>query len=165
MIKIGKIGGPWGREGYVEIECYSPFPERFSKLSEVFIGDRTYKIEGIKYLPKKVVLKLEGINYIEDALKIKGYEIEIPDEEIYSLPEDYFYLHELEGCHVFLKDGGEIGVVEYVWEMGESTLLGISGERGEVLIPFAKSICYLVDIKNKRIEIDPPDGLLDLNEV
>lgn len=165
MIKIGKIGGPWGREGYVEIDCYSPFPERFSELEEIFIGNKAYKIEGIKYLPKKIVLKLEGVNQIEDALKIRGYEIEIPDEEIYSLPENYFYLHELEGCRVFLKSGKEIGVVEYVWELGESTLLGILGEKGEILVPFAKSICYLVDVKTKRIEIDPPDGLLDLNEV
>lgn len=165
MIKIGKIRGPWGREGELEIESYSPFPERFSKLKEIFIGSKTYKISKIRYFPKKIVIKIEGIDFIEDALKLCSNEIEIPEEEIYSLPQDYFYLHDLEGCSVFLKDGEKIGFVDYVWEMGESTLLAVSSQKGEILIPFAKSICYSIDIKEKRIEIDPPEGLLDLNEI
>lgn len=165
MVKIGKIRGPWGREGEVEIECYSPFPERFSKVGKIFIGEKVYKVEGVRFFPKKVVLKLEGINSIEEARKISYKEIEVPEEEIYNLPEDYYYLHELEGCNVYLKDGKKIGVVDYVWELGESTLLGISGERGEILVPFAKNICYSINTKEKRIEIDPPEGLLDLNEV
>ncbi len=165
MIKIGKIRGPWGREGELEVECYSPFPERFSKLSEIFIGDQNYRIEEIKYFPAKIIIKLEGIYSIKDVLRLSSREIEIPEEEIYSLPEDYFYFHDLEGCRVFTKNGKEIGVVDYVWEIGESTLLAVSGEKGEILIPFAKNICYSVNIKDKKIEIDPPDGLLELNEV
>ncbi len=165
MIKIGKIRGPWGRKGELEVRSYSPFPERFSKLKEVFIGFKSYKIERVRYFSKKIVMKLEGVNSIEDAANFSSAEIEIPEEEIYSLPENYFYLHDLKGCNVFLKNGKEIGIVDSVWEMGESTLLVVSDGKEEILIPFAKSICYLVDIEGKRIEIDPPDGLLDLNEI
>lgn len=165
MIKIGKIRGPWGREGELEIESYSPFPDRFSKLKEIFIGFKSYRIERIRFFPKKIVMKLEGVNSIKDAERFRSSEMEIPEDEIYFLPNGYFYLHDLEGCQIFLKDGKKLGIVDYVWEMGESTLLVVSGEKGEILIPFAKSICYLVDIEGKRIVIDPPDGLLDLNEI
>lgn len=165
MIRIGKIKGPWGRVGELEVKIYSPFPERFSKLKEIFIGGDSYKIEKIRYFSKKIVMKLEGITSIETAMRFCSAEIEIPEEEIYLLPKDYFYLHDLKGCRVFLKDGKELGVVDSIWEIGESTLLIVSGEKGEILIPFAKSICYLLDIEGRRIEVDPPDGLIDLNEI
>lgn len=165
MIRIGKIKGPWGRVGELEVKSYSPFPERFSKLKEIFIGGDSYKIEKIRYFSKKIVMKLEGITSRETAMRFRSAEMEIPEEEIYLLPKDYFYLHDLKGCLVFLKDGKELGIVDSIWEIGESTLLIVSGEKGEILIPFAKSICYLLDIEGRRIEIDPPDGLIDLNEI
>ncbi|MGQ9618742.1 MAG: ribosome maturation factor RimM [Candidatus Aminicenantia bacterium] len=165
MIKIGRIRGPRGRGGELEVEIYSPFPERFSQLKTVFIGSFSYKIENVRSAGKKVIIKVEGIGTIDSAEKLRNCEIEILEEEINPLPDNYFYLHDLKGCIVFLKDGTVVGIVSYIWEIGENTLLSVSGSKGEILIPFVKSICRIVDVKNKRIEIDPPDGLLNLNEI
>jgi ribosomal 30S subunit maturation factor RimM len=44
---------------------------------------------------------------------------------------------------------------------GGTELLEIAGETKEYLIPFAEAICMDVDIENKLIRIDPPEGLLE----
>ncbi len=166
MIRIGRIKGPWGREGALEIEIYSPFPERFLSVKEVYLDSQIYKIKEIRTFPKKIIIKLEGVSSIEDAKKLSAEEIEIPDEKIFALPNGYFYIHELEGCKVFVKGGDFVGTVKDVWEIGDNVLLSIYGVNNkEILVPFVKSICYLVDVQNKKIEIDPPEGLLNLNEV
>jgi 16S rRNA processing protein RimM len=63
--------------------------------------------------------------------------------------------------------GVSVGVVREVETIGESTLLVIDGDPGpkEVLVPLSRDICVEIDPDGKRIVIDPPAGLLDLNEI
>lgn len=63
--------------------------------------------------------------------------------------------------------GLAVGTVRDVADIGESTLLIIDREPGpkEVLVPVSPEICVEIDPERKRIVIDPPDGLLDLNEI
>ena len=74
---------------------------------------------------------------------------------------------ELVGCAVWTKRQEKIGTVKDVWPIGESILLVVEGSHDakEILIPFNQVICPDVDVLQKRIVIDPPDGLLDLNEI
>ena len=55
------------------------------------------------------------------------------------------------------------GTVESV----EGTLAGsrlvVAGAKGEILIPLATEICRTIDVAGKRIVIEPPEGLLDVN--
>ena len=66
-----------------------------------------------------------------------------------------------------MRSGERVGTVADVLTAGASTLLSV--ERGpgrtEVMIPLSRSICVDIDPARKRIVIDPPDGLLDLNEI
>jgi len=57
--------------------------------------------------------------------------------------------------------------VKDVVELGDSTLLVVEGTSGsrEVLIPLCRQICVEIDLAGRRIVVDPPDGLLDLNEI
>jgi 16S rRNA processing protein RimM len=73
----------------------------------------------------------------------------------------------LVGCVVSTKAQEKIGVVKDVWPIGESVLLVVESslDSREILIPFSQAICPDVDTVRKRIVIDPPDGLLDLNEI
>jgi len=73
----------------------------------------------------------------------------------------------LVGCSVETKEGEFVGVVKDVLSIGESTLLAVEREPGpkEVLIPLSRDICPEIDLAGKRVVIDPPEGLLDLNEI
>ena len=65
------------------------------------------------------------------------------------------------------RDGRAVGTVRKVWEAGGAPLLILDSSAGkdEIYIPFNRSICPEIDVAAKRIVIDPPDGLLDLNEI
>jgi 16S rRNA processing protein RimM len=71
------------------------------------------------------------------------------------------------GCVVETRGGESVGIVRDVQVIGESILLVAegSGGRGEILIPYVEEICVVVDPRAKKIVIDPPEGLLDLNEI
>jgi 16S rRNA processing protein RimM len=60
-----------------------------------------------------------------------------------------------------------VGEVRTVWEAGGAPLLILAPTAGkdEIYVPFNRAICPVIDVAAKRIVIDPPDGLLDLNEI
>ena len=56
-----------------------------------------------------------------------------------------------------------MGIVKEVeGTLAASRLVVISGDR-EILIPLASEICIAIDAEGKRIVIEPPEGLLELN--
>ncbi len=107
-----------------------------------------------------LIFKFEGVDTISDAEKLAGAEVAIPFEQRAELGEDEIYQSDLIGCQVIDATGRSLGVVTDFEETGGTPLLRV-GE--ELLIPFAKSICTSIDLQNKRIVVNPPEGLLDLN--
>jgi 16S rRNA processing protein RimM len=76
-----------------------------------------------------------------------------------------FYLHQLEGLAVVTQTGEKIGTVQDVLAEGGNEVLLVNREEEDVLIPFVESICIEVDLAKGTIVIDPPEGLLELNEI
>ena len=107
-----------------------------------------------------LIFKFKGIDSISDAEKLAGAEVTIPFEERASLDENEVYESDLIGCEVFDASGRSLGVVTDFQETGGTPLLQV-GEN--LLIPFAKTICTEIDLEHRRIVVNPPDGLLDLN--
>jgi 16S rRNA processing protein RimM len=109
------------------------------------------------------VIGLAGVATIAAAEALAGAELRIPADQLVALPPGSFYEHELVGCRVETRGGAVIGVVQAVeGSLGASRLV-VGGARGEILIPLATEICTTIDVNGKRIVIDPPEGLLDLN--
>jgi 16S rRNA processing protein RimM len=96
---------------------------------------------------------------------LAGRELRVPLEWLAPLPAGTFYRHDLIGCRVDTRDGRTVGLVRDV----EGTLTGsrlvVDGADGEVLIPLVAAICTEVDPAAKRIVVDPPEGLLEVNAV
>ncbi len=100
------------------------------------------------------------------AQALVGADIFVPEDELQPPADDTFYTHQLLGCRVVTVGGVEVGAVEDILSAGGSDLLVVrSGEKKEILIPFSREICREVDVVSRRIVVDPPDGLLDLNEI
>jgi 16S rRNA processing protein RimM len=106
---------------------------------------------------------LGGVETVDDAEALAGHELRVPVERLAALPPGTYYRHDLIGCRVETTSGAAVGVVSDV----EGTLAGsrlvVDGAAGEVLIPLAAEICPEIDPAGKRIVIDPPPGLVDLN--
>jgi 16S rRNA processing protein RimM len=117
------------------------------------------QVERIWMHGDHLIFKFQGVDSISDAEKLAGAEVSIPFEERATLAEDEVYQSDLVGCEVLDATGRSLGVVSDFQETGGTPLLHV----GDLLIPFARSICTTIDLENKRIIVNPPDGLLDLN--
>ena len=100
-----------------------------------------------------------------EAKELVGEEILVPERNLQSLEKDQYYIFQLIGCSVITKAGDKIGIVEDVVPTPESELLVVRRGGKEVLIPAVTEICLEMNIDKKEIVIDPPEGLLDLNEI
>ena len=100
-------------------------------------------------------------------MSLAGREIFALDEDVAPPAEDEFAVEDLAACRVVTKEGRPVGLVRGVWDTGGTPLLVLDPDGGgnEIYIPLSRSICPVIDIEAKRIVIDPPDGLLDLNEI
>jgi 16S rRNA processing protein RimM len=81
------------------------------------------------------------------------------------LEEDNYYSFQIIGCSVVTQSGKQVGnVSDLIW-VKDNNLLVVTQGRNEILIPFTRTVCLEVDLKQKIIRIDPPEGLLELNEI
>jgi 16S rRNA processing protein RimM len=166
LVAIAKIVRTRGLKGEVVAEILTDFPERFELLEDVTAirngSERLdLKIEKFWFQNGRVILKFEDYNSIETAETLRDREICVPESDAVELEDDEFYDWELEGCKVETIDGMEIGSVRELMRTGGTELLVIQGDTKEFLIPFAEAICIEVDVENKLIKIDPPEGLLE----
>ena len=101
------------------------------------------------------------------AEALAGAEILVPEAGLEPLVKGQVFVADLVGCAVVMLDGRPLGEVTDVWEAGGSAVLVVARaeDKAELLIPLSEAVCPLIDTAAKRIVVDPPDGLLDLNEI
>jgi 16S rRNA processing protein RimM len=112
-------------------------------------------------VPGSVIFKFRGLDSVTDALPWRGAEVRIPREERLEPEPGEFFIGDLIGCEVVERGTGEsLGMVTGWDEGGASGLLQVGAA---LLIPFARSICVSIDTGRRRIEVELPEGLKDLN--
>ena len=110
------------------------------------------------------VFKFKGVDTISDAERLAGAEVAIPIEERPAAPEGEYYRSDLVGCEVFDGQGCSLGLIEDWQETGGTPLVEVRTAAGkELLIPFASAIFTRIDLEHRRIEVNLPEGLEDLN--
>lgn len=168
MAVVGRIARAHGIRGQVILNVETDFPEeRFRAGAELFI-ERAGHVEAltittVRFHRNRPVVGLRGVDTINDAEALAGHELRVPLDALAALPSGTFYRHDLIGCLVETTAGTQIGVVRDVEGTMAGSRLVVDGMSGEVLIPFATEICRQIDPAGKRIVIDPPEGLIDVN--
>ena len=165
LVAIARIARPRGVRGELVAEVLTHFPERFDDLTEATAvlpdgSRRELKIENAWFQNDRIVMKFAGIDSIEAGDELRDADICVPESDAVELEEGEFFDWQLEGCTAVTVSGDTLGTVKELFRTGGTEVLVIEGER-EYLVPFAESICTDVDIENKRIVIDPPEGLLE----
>jgi 16S rRNA processing protein RimM len=169
MVLVGRIARPHGIRGQVIVNPETDFIEdRFVSGATMWTrserGDEALTITSARIQNGRPVIAFEGCTSIDDAQRLAGLELRVPEEALQALAEGVYYQHQLVGCVVETAAGARIGEVRRVDGGASGSLLAVNGARGEILIPFAQHICVDVDVPGRRIRIDPPEGLLELNE-
>ncbi len=167
LVAIAVVAKPRGLRGEVIANILTDFPGRFDNLTRVFGidsgGNATeLELERFFFQKNRVVLKFKEYNSIEEAETLRNLEICIPESEAVELEEDEFFDWELENCEVKTLEDQSIGRVKEVFRAGENVNLVVVNRDKNFMIPFVKAICPEVDIENKLIRVDLPEGLLEL---
>ncbi len=162
-----------GRRGEVAVDVHSDVPDRLHVGLRVFAlaeggSRRELQIEDAWPHKDWFVLKFGGVDSMSDAEPLVGSELQVPLNERAKLEPGAAYVSDLVGCAVLdcRRDdrGREIGVVKDVrFGAGEAPLLVVGAGKTEYEIPYAQEFLKQVDLEHKRIEMNLPEGLLEVN--
>ena len=174
-MEIGSIVGAQGIKGEVKVYPNSDFPERFERAGERWlwgsqdVQPRSIQLQKGYQIPGKglYVVQLEGIGDRSQAEKLRGQMLLLPTTDRPRLLPGEYHSQDLIGLPVFHQVTGlEIGIVADIFTAGHEILVVSAaqedGKTAEAMIPFVKEIVPVVDVPNRRIEILPPPGLLEL---
>jgi len=168
LVALGKVVRSQGRDGRIKLRLYEKGPTGFGG-SAVFIrrgeGLEAFEVESLVLDRNAYVLKLKSVDTLAAADALAGLEIYAAETDFRRLGRDLFYDFQVIGCRVRTRDGTEIGEVASVLPAGGPVLLVVRRGSGDVYVPFTEAICVKVDPEAREVVIDPPDGLLDLNEI
>lgn len=185
-IVLAHLLRPQGRKGELLAELLTDFPDHFVKRDDLFLAPPGFQGEAeearrIKvassWLPVgknrgRVVLQLDGIGSISDAEAIAGLDVIVPQDSRMPLDDDSAYVSDLVGCLAFDSEAliGEVTGVEFPASSDGSRLDDVpsllevrSPEGDEILIPFVKAFLKSVDLQDRKIVLNLPAGLLDVN--
>ena len=167
MVIVGRVARPQGIRGDVIIDPATDFPEeRFAEGASIFIerdgAAAPLIVAASRIHAGRPVVRFEAFESMDDAETLRGLELRVPESELATLPENVWYHHQLLGSRVRRKDGRGVGTVTGIQGPTERSILVIDGPDGQALVPLVAEFCT-VDVAGKVIEIDPPEGLLEVN--
>jgi len=154
FMSVGQIGKTHGLKGEVKVFSLTDSLERFKKIKNVYIDGEIRKVEGCKLQADKAILKIEGIESIEQAETYRNKFLMVKREDAIKLPEGSYYVADLVECTVFEEGGEELGKVFDVISTPGNDVYWVKGNK-EVLIPVLKDIVVSIDIEKHIIVIKP----------
>lgn len=154
-IVVGQITKPHGVRGEVKVFPLTDDSNRFKQLKKVLIDGEERVITSCKLQSKRIILKIEGIDSMNEAENYRNKYLEIYREDAVELPEDEYYVADLIGCTVFDENGEELGTVYDVIHTGSNDVYWVKNGEKEVLIPVLKEIVLHINIEDKKIIIKP----------
>jgi len=153
-VVIGKVLGPSGREGFVEIDPLAP-EDFLTSIKRVYLkrrggGFEAFDVVEIRKTGKKILIKLKGFEDPEGCRQLSGAKLFTSREELPSLEEDSFYVFELEGMRVVTDRGRDLGRVVRVLDFPSYQMLKTDRD---LLIPFVEGIVEEISREESRITV------------
>jgi 16S rRNA processing protein RimM len=168
FVTLARVRKTQGRHGEVAVELHTDVPERFHagfRVAALLKDGARRELEVEELWPHKglLVLKFKGIETISDAEELVGAELQVLQAQRAELEAGWSYISDLVGCKVFDNER-EVGVVaDVTCGAGEAPLLEVKVGSRICEIPYAEAYLVRVDLAAKRIEMQLPEGMLDLD--
>ncbi|MGL5245048.1 MAG: ribosome maturation factor RimM [Sarcina sp.] len=156
FLRVGQIINTHGVKGEVKVLPLTDDMYRFDDLEYVTINGKKVNIESVKYLKDKVILKLEGIDTMNEAekLKFKQYYLEVSRDQAVELPKDSYFIADLIGCKVMDTNNFQYGTIKDVIQTPANDVYWVKGPK-EILVPVLKEIVLDINIEDRVIIIKP----------
>lgn len=164
-VLLAEIGAAHGIRGEVRVKSHTADPEAFQDYGPLFDETgRTFAVRHARPLKDDMlVVAFEGLADRTAAEKLNRTRLYV-DRSALPEPddEDEFYHADLIGLPVVTTAGETVGTIVAVPNFGADDLLEVARPgRGSLYVPFTRAVVPTVDVKGRRVVIDPPEGLLD----
>jgi 16S rRNA processing protein RimM len=167
---VGRVARAHGVTGEVVVDIRTDDPDtRFAPGTTLRARpsrggpERDYVVDSAREHSGRLLVRLDGVADRNAAEALKGTVFIVDTADLPPIEDpDEFYDHQLEGLQVVTTTGTTVGSVAEVLHTAAGELLSVSSEDGEVLVPFVSAIVTSVSLADHTIEIDPPEGLLEL---
>ncbi|MDF2675850.1 MAG: rimM [Bacillota bacterium] len=162
-IKVGKIVNTHGIKGCLKCISLTDDLERFEDLEYIYTekDDVKRKIKDVWFAKGMAYLTLENIEDMTTAESFKNSYISIFEDQLRELPEDSYYLFDLEGIEVYTTEGEFIGKITDIYQTGANDVYEVKNKNKSFLIPAVKDFVKEVNIKDKKMVINAVEGLLE----
>ena len=170
---VGRVVKAHGISGELVVDVRTDDPDaRFTpgaRLRGATGGgaQREFVVESVREHGNRLLVRVAGVSDRNAADEVRGTVFLVDTEELPPIDDpDEFYDHQLEGLAVRSVDGTAIGTVAEVLHTSAGELLSVKTPEGaEILVPFVGAIVTSVSLTDQLIEIDPPDGLLNIEDL
>lgn len=155
-LEIGQIVNTFGIKGFVKVNPWVNDVTRFEDLETIYIKSKNtkkkYEIEEVKYQKNMVLLKLKGIETVEQAETLRNSYLEIEREDAIPLEEGEYFIADLLGSRVYSDDGEMLGILDDIYNTGSSDIYVVKNELGKtILLPYIDEVIKEIDVENKKI--------------
>jgi 16S rRNA processing protein RimM len=166
LIPLGKIVTTHGVLGWLKLNPYNPETTLLRNGRKIIVeknGTRSdVDLVSSRRQGRQIILKLGGVDSIDAGREFVGSTVSVMEDQLEPLAAGEYYQYQVVGVEVFDNTGARIGVITGIWSTAGGEIYVVQGAEKEHLIPAVKEIIEIVDLKTRKIIINPPPGLLDL---
>jgi 16S rRNA processing protein RimM len=169
-LTLGRVVKAHGLTGELVVDVRTDDPELRFAPGEVLRArgsdrrERSFAVETVRAHGNRLLVRLAGVADRDTADSLRGSVFVIDTADLPPIDEaDTYYDHQLEGLRVRTTAGADVGIVAEVLHTSGGELLAVNRENAsELLVPFVTAIVTSVSLADNLVEIDPPEGLLEL---
>ena len=164
-LEVGQIVNTNGLKGLLKINPFTDDITRFERLKTILVDHKKelleFEIESVRYQKKQVLLKLKGIDTIEEAEKYREDYLKINRNKEEKLPENTYYIVDLIGLDIYTEGGELLGKLDDVFSTGSNDVYVVkNGEGKQILLPAISDVIKNIDLEQKKIVVNLIEGLL-----
>lgn len=164
LYPIGRVVKAHGVRGKLKVEYFGENPDRFSCYQKIFIRDnlgRPQPYDVLEVTPQlpRLILRLKGIERIEETGHLLGKEILVRREDFAEPEEGEYYWFEILGMAVETEQGKRIGTVKEIFPTGAHDVFVVYGKRREILLPAIGDVIRRIDRQKRMISVVWMKGL------
>ena len=163
--EIGQIVNTFGIKGIVKVNPFTDDISQFEKLKSILVDKKSklleMQIEEVKYSKNQILLKLKGVDTIEEAEKYRNCYLKLPREKAKKLPPNTYFIADLIGIKVYTDEGNLLGTLEDIYNSGASDIYVVKDELGkQILLPAIKDVIKQIDLEEEKVIVHLIKGLV-----
>ena len=153
-IEAGEIVTTHGVRGEVKVLSWLDSPEMLCEFDRCRIDGREYVMDTVRVQKTCNLVKLRGVDTVEDAQKLRGKTMELYREDI---SDELIFAAELVDVEVY-ADGASIGKIKEVLDYPGNSVYVVQGER-EYLIPAVKEFILSTNLEKNQMQVKLLKGM------